>query len=99
MFDPRQDPHPAPAVTGLLKQNPALPNDQCVRFDKLLHFGSRFPHGKRSRILCAAKRFNGADIASWLSSYTNKRTKVDKCGVKCRSVGFWEKTGSILPEC
>jgi hypothetical protein len=98
MFEARQDPHAVPAVTGLLKQNPTLPNDQCVNFDKLLHFGSRFPHRQRSRILCAAKRFNGADIASRLSSYTNKRAKVQKCGVKSRGLGFWEKTRSILPE-
>src|SRR5262249_50766561 len=58
MFEPRQDPHAAPTVAGLLEQNPAVPNDQCVHFDNLLRFGSRSPHGKRSRIFCAAKHLN-----------------------------------------
>jgi hypothetical protein len=86
-------------VAGLLEQNPAAPNDQCVLFDELLRFGSRFPYGKRSRIFCAAKRFNRAHIAFWLPSYANERAKIEKCGVESRGVGFWKKTRCMLPQC
>ena len=82
----------------MLEQNPATPNDQCVLFDELLRFGSRFPYGKRSRIFCAAKRFNRAHIAFRLPSYANERAQIEKCGVENRGIGFWKKTGGMLPK-
>jgi hypothetical protein len=75
----RQDPHPAPAVAGLLEQNPVAPNNQRVRFEKSFRFGSRISYRECSRIFCAAKCFDGAHIASRLPSDANKRTKIEQC--------------------
>jgi hypothetical protein len=86
-------------VAGLLEQNPAAPNDQCMHFDELFRFGSRFPYRDFSWIFCATKRFNRAHIAFRLPGYANKRAKIEKCGVESRGVGFWKKTRCMLPQC
>src|SRR5262245_12686063 len=93
-----QDPHSAPSVTGLLEENPAAPNDKCMHFDKLLHFGSRSPHRKGSRVFCAAKRFNRADIAFRLTYDANELAKIEKCRVESRGIVFWTKTRRVLPK-
>jgi hypothetical protein len=85
-------------VAGLLEQNPAAPNDQCVHFDELLRFGSRFPYGDCSRILCATKRFHRAHFAFRLPRYANECAKIEECRVENRSVGFWKKARCILPK-
>jgi hypothetical protein len=85
-------------MAGLLEQNPAAPNDQCVHFDESLRFGSRFPYRDCSRILCAAKRFHRAHIAFRLPRYANERAKIEECGVENRGIGFWKKARCILPK-
>ena len=70
-----------------------------MRFDESFRFGSRFLYGERSRIFCAAKRFNRAHIAFRLPGYANERAKIEECGVESRGIGFWEKTRCMLPKC
>jgi hypothetical protein len=94
----RQDPHSPPSAAGLLEQNAATPNDQCVLFDESLRPGSGFLGRKCSRILCAAKRFNRAHIAFRLPGYANERAKIEECGVEVTCVGCWEKTRCMLPK-
>jgi hypothetical protein len=94
----RQDPHSAPAVAGLLEQNPAAPNDQCVYLDEPFRFGSRVPYGECSRIRCAAKRINRANTAFRFPGYANERTKIEECGIESCGIGFWEKTRGMSPK-
>lgn len=96
--EPRQNPHAAPAVAGLLEQNPAAPNDECMRFDESFRFGSRLPYWQCSRIFCAAKILNRAQMAFRLPGYASERAKIQECRVEGSGIGFWEKTRCVLPK-
>jgi hypothetical protein len=70
-----------------------------MRFDESFRFGSRILYGECSRIFCAAKRVNRANIAFRLPGYANERAKIEKSRVESRGIGFWEKTRGMLPQC
>jgi hypothetical protein len=70
-----------------------------MRFDESFRLGSRILYGECSRIFCAAKRFNRANIAFRLPGYANERAKIEKRRVESRGIGFWEKTRCVLPQC
>ena len=96
-FEWRQNPHTAPTLGGLLKQNPIFLTDKSVVFDEFFCLGSTSLGRKRCRVGGAAKFFQRADWALWLTRRTDERAEIHERGIMpCGSLR-WEKIGSITP--
>src|SRR5262249_50956076 len=85
-------------MTRSLKQNPPMPDDQCVSFDELPCPGFGFSDWKRARIFCLAEGLNWADVAFWLPRYANERAKIEEPGVECAAPRSWTKIRCVLPK-
>jgi hypothetical protein len=61
----RQDPHAAPAMIGLLKQDFLLLNNERVILGQPHCRRPRFLYWKGFRIFCTAESFDGTNPAFW----------------------------------
>lgn len=97
-FQPRQNPHGAPATGGLFEQDLSLTNHKSVFFDESRCTRARFADRQRFRTFCTAELFHRANATFGLSGNANKRAEIDECGVVNPGIGFRNKTRCVFPE-
>lgn len=94
----RQDPHAAPAMIGLLKQDPFLLNNQRVILGQPHYRRPRFLYRKGFRIFCTAESFDGTNPAFWQAWKANQRAEIDKRGIVDARSAFWDKRSRQVPK-